>query len=187
VDQLVIIGLVAFVLWLAAMAGTVFLGVFVIRRLAAFLRVKGGTGAREVADRARLRLGAHGVGVPAEAARLRRELRDVVADTRRTVTTATASGWPVGDAPSLLQRLERVAADIDAQLRLLALDRRPADSARPLADVRVRAATVVEACADLRSSLRHLAVSVSDDELHRLREDCRIESEALRALRGLSR
>jgi hypothetical protein len=179
--RLVLIVLVLFTLWLGTMAIAAALVVVVVRRLAALLRVRGRAGAREVTDRARLRLGAHGTGTSAEAARLRLELRDIVADTRRTVTTAAASGWPVGDAPSLLNRLERVACDLDAQLRLLALDRRPADTAQPLAEIEARVALVTGACADLRSSLRHQAVSIGDDELHRLREDCRVESEALRS------
>ena len=184
--KLVLIALVVFALWIAAMVGIVALAAVIVRRLVALILVKGRTGAREAADRTRLRLGAHGAGAHGDAARLRLELRDVLADTRRTVATAAASGWPVGDAPSLLNRLERVGGDLDAQLRLLVLDRRPADTAQPLAEIQARVATVVGACTDLRSSLRHHAVSIGDDELHRLREDCRIESEALRSQsRGL--
>jgi hypothetical protein len=123
------------------------------------------------------------VGAQAEAAKLRLELRAAVTDTRRTMTAAAEAGWPVGDAPSLVRRLEQAAAGLDTQLRLIALDRRPAAGSGAdeagLPEVRERVGTVVAACVDLRSSVRRQAARVDDDELHRLREDCRIESEAL--------
>jgi hypothetical protein len=186
VNQLLLIVLLGAVLWVGAVAGVVALTVVVVRRVAGLLRASARAGAREVTERARLRLTAQGVAVPgagpqAEAARLRYELRDTLADARRTVAAAQASGWPVGDAPSLVRRLDRVAADLDTQLRLLALDRRPGPSVQPFDDLRSRVDTVVAACTDLRASLRHQAVALADDELRQLHEDCRIEAEALRA------
>ena len=181
--QLLLIMLALGVIWCALVAGAVTLAVLALRRALVLLHGRARTGARQLADRARLRAGSYGSGPPAEAARLRLDLRNAVTGIRTTVTTAVGAGWPVGDAPSLVCRLERVAAALDTQLRLIALDRRPATDDRELrnlADLRDRVGTVVAACADLRASLHSQAVGIGDDELYRLREDCRIESEALR-------
>lgn len=181
-EELVLIVLGVVAVWCALVAGAVALVIVLVRRVAAALRGTARSGAREIADRTRLRVGAYGVGAQAEAAKLRLELRAAVTDTRRTMTAAAEAGWPVGDAPSLVRRLEQAAAGLDTQLRLIALDRRPAGSGADeagLPEVRERVGTVVTACVDLRSSVRRQAARVDDDELHRLREDCRIESEAL--------
>ncbi|KWX04758.1 hypothetical protein TH66_06130 [Carbonactinospora thermoautotrophica] len=174
--ELLVVILVISVLFVGVTAGSVALAVYLTRRLAVAARARAG----ELADRARTRATAlAGQGVTAEAARLRLELRTALDSTRRALAAAQAAGWPVGDAPSLVRRLERAAAEVDARLRILGSERGPAWAADQLPRLRQQVRTVTESCGELRAGLSRHGLDVGDAELNHLREDCRIEGQAL--------
>ncbi|MCX9193421.1 hypothetical protein C3Y87_18860 [Carbonactinospora thermoautotrophica] len=174
--ELLVVILVISVLFVGVTAGSVALAVYLTRRLAVAARAR----ASELADRARTRATAlAGQGVTAEAARLRLELRTALDSTRRALAAAQAAGWPVGDAPSLVRRLERAAAEVDARLRILGSERGPAWAADQLPRLRQQVRTVTESCGELRAGLSRHGLDVGDAELNHLREDCRIEGQAL--------
>jgi hypothetical protein len=176
--ELLLVLLALALVWCLVVASAVTLTVVAARRVSALVSGLARTRGRELSETTRIRLSGYGTGDRAQAARLRRELRENVVDTRRTMDAAAAAGWAVGDAPALVRRLETVAAELDTQLRLLTLDRRPGDAGTRLPELESRVATVVASCTDLRCSLRERPTWI-DDDLDRLREDCRIEAQAL--------
>jgi hypothetical protein len=77
-----------------------------------------------------------------EVALLRRELTAAVTSTPQAVAMVRASAGVVGELPQLARRLERVAATLDAELRLLANEPDPAEVARVLPAARARVGDV---------------------------------------------
>lgn len=121
------------------------------------------------------------VGGPAgEVARLRRDLDRSLACARQALEVSRSIGAPVGDVPSLLARLETAARTVDGELRLLQAQPVPHRVASGLAGPRARAAGVVTAAADIVDGLVEAAAH-DESEIGRLREDCAVESRALRA------
>ncbi|MGH3326523.1 MAG: hypothetical protein ACRDPT_01770 [Streptomycetales bacterium] len=183
VQELAFVVFVVFVLWAGLFVGSVALGVRIARRVKRRVRAR----AREVAAHARVRAASYGVGHGAEVARLRLELREAVRATRRVVVLARAAGRSVGDAPSLVLRLDDIAADLDAELELLgveggAVEGGAVQAAPELARLHDRVAAVVDGCADLRAGVRGHVPALHDAELADLRDACRIEASALRAV-----
>ncbi|HET9944941.1 MAG TPA: hypothetical protein VFR56_04770 [Actinomycetes bacterium] len=131
-------------------------------------------------DRAQLTARSHGVGRPAELARLRREVQHSTSGLHRALTAARDVGAPVGDVPSLRARLELAARAVDGELRMLEAMPDRAAAARRLPDVRARAETVCESAAALVDGLLQAAQHDAEG-LALLRASCEIEAEALRA------
>ncbi len=133
------------------------------------------------AESARLRARAFALGPAAEVARLRLELRAAIDAVGQALAGALAARWPVGDTPMLVRRLEAAAAGVDAQLRVLELERDPRRLAGALPRLRERASTVAGSAAALRLALLESGLRTGEDELASLRADCAIEADALRA------
>lgn len=72
------------------------------------------------------------------AVALRRELGDAIAATSHAVAVVAAAGGAVGDLPHLARRLARVAAPLDAELRILAREPDERELARLLPAARGR-------------------------------------------------
>jgi hypothetical protein len=134
-------------------------------------------------DRARLAAQACGLGPPAAAARLRREMERSLSGVRRALTAARAVDAPVGDVPSLLARLELAARAVDGELRVLMSQPDGSRMAAQLAGPRKRADAIAESAACLVDGLLD-AASHDAAELTALHAACAIEAAALRAPRS---
>lgn len=132
-------------------------------------------------EHARLKARAYTLGPVAEVARLRLDLRASVAAARRALACAVAASWPVGDAASLVRRLEVAAAGVDVELRSLELEADPAHLTAVLPVLRSRTASVCNSAAGLRRALLDSSLRVSESEIAALDADCAVEARALRA------
>lgn len=135
---------------------------------------------RAVGGRARLAARAYGVGPAAEVARLRREMSRSLTGARRALTAAQEVSFPVGDAPSLLARLELAASGVDAELQILQAQPDRLRIAAQLPGPRSRAEAIRSSAARLVEGL--LAAAGHDaDELSLLQAACAVEADALRS------
>jgi hypothetical protein len=130
-------------------------------------------------ERAGLALSARAPGASGDVARLRRDLDEAVRRGRRALVVAKALGSPVGDAPSLLNRIETAAADASGELRAISAVADPGRRATLLSSAKLRVAALVEATDDLAEALARGAAEARFD-LGELRADCAAEAEALR-------
>ena len=89
-------------------------------------------------------------GTRRQVACLRRDLNAAALATGEAVTVVKAAGGTVGDLPQLARRLGRVAATLDAELRLLAGEPDPAELARVLPAARARVADVARVALTIR-------------------------------------
>ena len=151
---------------------------FALRALVRRVKVR----VSRASDRLRLSATAHGHGPRAEVARLRLELGRAVLAARQVVETGRKAGWSLGDAPSLVRRLSSVAESVDSELRALETERDPSRLRSSLPAARARVGGIVEPATSLREALLDRARQCDQDELARLRQDCDIESAALRAV-----
>jgi hypothetical protein len=135
---------------------------------------------RAVGGRARLAARAYGVGPVSEVARLRREMGRSLAGARRALAAARAVHSPVGDAPSLLARLELAATSVDAELQMLEAQPDRLRIAARLPGPRSRAEAIRSSAAHLVEGLL-AAASHDGDELSLLQAACAVEAEALRS------
>ncbi|HZD01758.1 MAG TPA: hypothetical protein VFA46_16660 [Actinomycetes bacterium] len=85
-----------------------------------------------------------------EIAFLRRELAAAASSTPQAVATVRASAGVVGELPQLARRLERVAATLDAELRLLANEPDPTEVVRVLPAARARVGDVTRIARTIR-------------------------------------
>ena len=85
-----------------------------------------------------------------QVARLRRDLCAAARATGEAVTLVRSAGGTVGDLPHLARRLDRVAATLDAELRLLAGEPDPAELARVLPAAGARVADVTRVARSIR-------------------------------------
>jgi hypothetical protein len=135
-------------------------------------------------DRAQLAAQARGLGPPAAAARLRREMERSLSGARRALTAARAIDAPVGDVPSLLARLELSAKAVDGELRVLTSQPDGSRMAAQLAGPRKRVHAIAESAACLVDGLFD-AASHDAAELTALQAACAIEADAPRASRSV--
>jgi hypothetical protein len=169
-------------LLLAFMAVLVFSGcavVMVVRRVWRSVRRR----LLVLRDRAQLAVQARGLGPPASAARLRREMERSLSGARRALAAARAVDAPMGDVPSLLARLELSARAVDGELRVLTSHPDRSRMAAQLAGPKKRAHAIAESAACLVDGLLD-AASHNAAELTALQAACAIEAEALRAPRS---
>ena len=176
-DEVVIASLVALLLLTVVSGVSAALVVLTVLRAVrqAQLRMQDGV------DRARLRARSYGIGPAAEVARLRLELAAAIHDVRRALACAVTARVPVGDAPSLVRRLDSAAAGVDAELRTAGLERDPARLAAVLPILRSRAAAVTASASSVRRGLLQSSLRVGDAELRALGADCAVEAQALSA------
>jgi hypothetical protein len=130
-------------------------------------------------ERAGLAVSARAPGASGEVARLRRDLDDAVRRGRRALAVAKALGSPVGDAPSLLNRIETAAADTSGELRAISAVADSGRRAALLSAAKLRVVALVESTDDLAEAVAHGAAEARSD-LAELRADCATEAEALR-------
>jgi hypothetical protein len=130
-------------------------------------------------ERAGLAVSARAPGASGEVARLRRDLDEAVRRGRRALAVAKALGSPVGDAPSLLNRIETAAADTSGELRAISAVADSSRRAALLSAAKLRVVALVEATDDLAEAVAHGAAEARSD-LAELRADCAAEAEALR-------
>jgi hypothetical protein len=123
-----------------------------------------------------------GHGPAGEVARLRRDLDRSLAGARQALEVSRGLGAPVGDVPSLLPRLEAAARAVDGELRLLETQPDPHRVAVALPGPRRRAHDLAAAAADVVDGLVEAAAH-GEPEVRRLRDDCSVESRALREVR----
>jgi hypothetical protein len=114
-----------------------------------------------------------------EISQLQLDLRAGVARTLRAVDAATAHGNPVGELPLLCQRVETVAASLDAQLSLLRRERNEELVAAALPEARTRAQQVTAAAAQIRSIAAQSASALRDGQLAALAADLDVETAVL--------
>lgn len=137
-------------------------------------------GTRTLAERARMTSRGYAPGSMGEAARLRRDLARAQASVRAGLGVARTMHAPVGDVPSLLRRIERVATGVDAELRLVESVREAGRRSAALVAPRSRALALIAAADDLAAGLAAAAGAVAAD-MSMLQAECAIEAEALRA------
>jgi hypothetical protein len=89
-------------------------------------------------------------GARRQVACLRRDLQVAAHATGEAVAVVRAAGGTVGDLPQLARRLARMAATLDAELRLLAGEPDPAELARVLPAARARVAEVARVALTIR-------------------------------------
>jgi hypothetical protein len=89
-------------------------------------------------------------GARRQVACLRRDLGAAAHATGEAVAVVRAAGGTVGDLPHLARRLGRVAATLDAELRLLAGEPDQAELARVLPAARARVADVARVALTIR-------------------------------------
>ena len=130
-------------------------------------------------ERAGLAVSARAPGASGEVARLRRDLDEAVRRGRRALGVAQALDSPVGDAPSLLSRIEAAAADTSGELRAISAVADPGRRAALLSSAKLRVVGLIEATDDLAEAVAHGAAEARTD-LGELRADCAAEAEALR-------
>ncbi|HZD69909.1 MAG TPA: hypothetical protein VFA45_13690 [Actinomycetes bacterium] len=170
------------------------IGELVVVALAAFVVVVAGTGLAVWwiwrAVRARLRwprpmrtvqLYAAPPGPRREIAFLRRELTAAVSSTPQAVAMVKANAGVVGELPGLARRLERVAAILDAELRLLANEPDPAEVVRVLPAARARVGDVARVARTIRRAAAAGLGAQSDGEVRALGADVDREVSALAA------
>ncbi len=128
-----------------------------------------------------LRAASYGVGRRPSVAGLRLALRTELDAARRAVAVARQQQAPLGDAPALVARLDRVAADVDARLRVLGREPDPEDVRRALPPLRAEVEVVTRSAADLRDALLASGGALQAEQLRELGEACSVESRALRS------
>ena len=89
-------------------------------------------------------------GARRQVACLRRDLNAAAHATGEAVAIVRAAGGTIGDLPHLARRLSRVAATLDAELRLLAREPDLAELARVLPAARARVAEVTRVALTIR-------------------------------------
>ena len=89
-------------------------------------------------------------GARRQVACLRRDLQAAATATGQAVAVVKTAGGAVGDLPQLARRLGRVAATLDAELRLLAGEPDQAELARVLPSARARVADVARVALVIR-------------------------------------
>ncbi|HEV3463737.1 MAG TPA: hypothetical protein VG846_07125 [Actinomycetota bacterium] len=89
-------------------------------------------------------------GARRQVACLRRDLNAAAQATASAVAVVRTAGGTVGDLPQLARRLGRVAATLDAELRLLAREPDLAELARVLPAARARVADVTRVALTIR-------------------------------------
>jgi hypothetical protein len=89
-------------------------------------------------------------GLRRQVACLRRDLSAAAHATGEAVAVVRAAGGTVGDLPHLARRLGRVAATLDAELRLLAGEPDQAELARVLPAARARVTDVTRVALSIR-------------------------------------
>ena len=130
-------------------------------------------------QRAGLAVAAQAPGAGGAVARLRRDLDEAVRRGRRALAVADSLGTPVGDVPSLLDRIETAAADTSGELRAISAVTDPTRRAALLAGAQRRVAELVSAADDLAEAVAHAAAEARSD-VGELRSACVAEVEALR-------
>ncbi len=130
-------------------------------------------------QRAGLSVAAQAPGAGGAVARLRRDLDDAVRRGRRALAVARALGSPVGDVPSLLDRIETAAADTSGELRAISAVTDPSRRAALLTNAKRRVSELVGAADDLAEAVAHAAAGARSD-IGELRSACFAEAEALR-------
>lgn len=130
-------------------------------------------------ERAGLAVSARTPGASGELARLRRDVDEAIRRGRRALAVADALGSPVGDAPSLFNRIETAAADTSGELRAISAVADPGRRAALLSAAKLRVVALVEATDDLAEAVAQGAAEARTD-LGELRADCAAEAEALR-------
>lgn len=171
-ELLAVVVLIALV-GLCALATATAVAVLLARRVVLEMSRLGGSLA--------LRATSYGVGPRSEAAGLRLDLRGELDAARRAVAVARAQGWPLGDAPALVARLDRAGAGIDARLRTVAAEPSRAVAVRALAEARAEAQTVGHAARALREALLASGSALERPEVRSLGADCALEARALRS------
>lgn len=131
----------------------------------------------DAASRARAYTRPGGTG---EAARLRASVRRSLEHTRRVLDAGYARDAQLGEARQLLDRLERFAAGLDTDLRMLEREPDQARVDRELPGLRERAERVQHAAGSLRWAAQDRERVLAHDELDRLGRDVEHEVTALR-------
>jgi hypothetical protein len=116
-----------------------------------------------------------------EIAFLRRELSAAVTSTPQAVAMVRANAGVVGDLPQLARRLERMAATLDAELRLLANEPDTAEVARLLPAARGRVGDVTRVARTIRRAATAGLGTQSSGEVRALSADVDREVTALAA------
>lgn len=131
----------------------------------------------DAASKARAYTRPGGVG---EAARLRGAVRKSLDHTRRVLDAGYTRDAQLGEARQLLDRLERFAAGLDTDLRMLEREPDPVRVDRELPQLRERAERVQHAAGSLRWAAQDRERELAHDELDRLGRDVDQEVAALR-------
>lgn len=117
-------------------------------------------------------------GARREVAALRRRLAEAVNATPRAVTVVQRASGVVGDLPALARRLQRVAATLDAELKLLAAEPDPGELARMLPSARARVADVARVARSIRRAAA-AGLDAGRADLRQLNDDVEQEMAAL--------
>jgi hypothetical protein len=123
-------------------------------------------------------------GLHRDVIQLQLRLADAVSGARRAVDLANASGSPTGDLGSSVRRLERLAAGLEAQLRLLGDERDDAALTTLLPPIRDRVNDVVAVASRIRQGALETMNGITAPELRQVVTDVDTQ---VRALQGAMR
>jgi hypothetical protein len=129
-------------------------------------------------------------GLRRDVAALRLRLQEAIAGTQRVVTAAGSGPGPAGDLASLIRRISRIGAELDAELRLLAGEPDDAVLQTLLPPVRTRVEELLKVASTVRQGAIETQTGAAESELIGIAADAEQEVEALQsgvdALRQLS-
>jgi len=118
-------------------------------------------------------------GAARQAAGAQLRLRSGIDQTRRVLDDAKHRNCPLGDLPGLFRRIERLAASVDAELRMLGRDTDPVQQARLVAVLR-RSDELTSMTAAIRRTVSSVHADMQLDPFTILQRDLDVELSALR-------
>ncbi|MCX4749034.1 hypothetical protein OG455_26595 [Kitasatospora sp. NBC_01287] len=119
-------------------------------------------------------------GPQGELAAVRLGLRTSLAGTREVLAAGVGADGQLAEALGLLDRLDRHAAELDAELRMLEREPQPSRIATKLPELRERADRITHSAESMRWAAQDRMQRFAADELSRLSAECESEAGALR-------